>query len=154
MTLFFVFFDATFKKVANFNIVYIKMYKFRDLFGINNFATQDAMDYLIRHINQRTDNLLEDDRGEDGLYQFVLNKYNQDRNNVQYRKAQEFNSLNGIYNYLYRDEQEGDERDPRVWVNPAHLGKKGGSRRKKGGSRRKRLGSSRKRHGKRRHSHL
>ncbi len=131
------------------------MYKKFHNLSIDRVATHDAMDYLIHHINQRTDQLLEDDRGEEGLYQFVLNQYNQDRNNPQNRKSPVFNSLNGIYNYLYMNEQEENERDPTIWVNHAHLGgsrKKGGSRRKRHGSRRKRHGSSRKRHGKKRHS--
>jgi hypothetical protein len=127
------------------------MYNFRFLQSTlvsSEYATRDAMDYLIRHINQRTDHLQEIDRGEEGLYRYVLDRYNQDHMNRENRSTLLFNSLLGIYNYLFINEREGDERDPTVWVNHAHLGKR------RGGSRRKRIDSSRKRRGKRRHSHL
>ena len=126
------------------------MYNFRFLQSTllsNEYATRDAMDYLIHHINQRTDHLQEIDRGEEGLYRFVLDLYNHDHMNRENRSTLLFNSLLGIYNYLYINEREGDERDPTVWVNHAHLGKRGR------GSRRKRHGSIRKRRSKRRHSH-
>ena len=37
---------------------YIKMKNFSHLIHLGLFATQDSMDYLIHHINERADNLL------------------------------------------------------------------------------------------------
>lgn len=95
----------------------------------NQRATRDALDYLIRHINKRTD-LLQTSQA------WVLDQYNQDHTNPNNRSGVLFNFLLNMYNYLYPEapgnraahpnERDGDQRDASIWVDhrAAHMGKR------------------------------
>jgi hypothetical protein len=131
---------------------YIKMKNFSHIIHLGLFATQDSMDYLIHHINERADNLRAEDRGEDGLYRFILHQYNENPMNQQNRSSIQFNSLLDMYNYLYENERQGDERNPTIWVNHERerMGSTGGSRRRSTRRRGYRRRGSRRRCGSRR----